>query len=79
MAHTITQLVRVLNKLKDKNLTEDKDLSNISYDKLEDLDNITEYEKLIILQYGAALKNHRVTSFLQNSKSNKKGGNKDGI
>ena len=75
MAHSITQLTRVLNKLKNNNITEDKDLMNISYDKLENLENITEYEKLIILQYGAALKNHKITSFLQDSKQNKKGGN----
>ena len=59
MAHSITQLVRVLNKLKNNNITEDKELVNISYDKLENLEGITEYEKLIILQYGAALKNHK--------------------
>ena len=79
MAQSITQLIRVLNKLKVNNITEDKELMNISYDKLEVFENITEYEKLIILQYGAALKNHRVTSFLQNSKNKAKGGNKDGI
>ena len=79
MAHSITQLVRVLNKLKNNNITEDKELVNISYDKLENLEDITEYEKLIILQYGAALKNHKITSFLQGSKTRKKGGNKDGI
>ena len=75
MAHTITQIVRVLNKLKNNDITEDKDLCNISYDKLENLKDITEYEKLIILQYGAALKNHKVTSFLQDSKTRKKGDN----
>lgn len=79
MAQSVTQLIRVLNKLKVNNITEDKELMNISYDKLEVFENITEYEKLIILQYGAALKNHRVTSFLQNSKNKAKGGNKDGI
>lgn len=73
MAHTITQIVRVLNKLKGNGITEDKDLSNISYDKLENFNNITEYEKLIVLQYGAAIKNHKVTAFLQCSKSRKKG------
>lgn len=73
MAHTITQIVRVLNKLKGNGITEDKDLSNISYDKLENFNNITEYEKLIVLQYGAAIKNHKVTAFLQSSKSRKKG------
>ena len=73
MAHTITQIVRVLNKLKSNGITEDKDLSNISYDKLENFNNITEYEKLIVLQYGAAIKNHKVTAFLQSSKSRKKG------
>ena len=75
MAHTITQIVRVLNKLKGNGITEDKDLSNISYDKLENFNNITEYEKLIVLQYGAALKNHKVTAFLQDSKTRKKGDN----
>ena len=40
MAHSITQLTRVLNKLKSNNITEDKDLMNISYDKLENLENI---------------------------------------
>lgn len=79
MAQSVTQLIRVLNKLKVNNITEDRELMNISYDKLEVFENITEYEKLIILQYGAALKNHRVTSFLQNSKNKAKGGNKDGI
>lgn len=79
MAQSVTQLIRVLNKLKSNNITEDKELMNISYDKLESIENITEFEKLIILQYGAALKNHRVTSFLQNSKNKVKGGNKDGI
>ena len=73
MAHTITQIVRVLNKLKGNGITEDKDLSNISYDKLENFNNITEYEKLIVLQYGAAIKNHKVTAFLQSSKLRKKG------
>ena len=73
MAHTITQIVRVLNKLKGNGITKDKDLSNISYDKLENFNNITEYEKLIVLQYGAAIKNHKVTAFLQCSKSRKKG------
>ena len=73
MAHTITQIVRVLNKLKGNGITEDKDLSNISYDKLENFNNITEYEKLIVLQYGAAIKNHKVTAFLQSLKSRKKG------
>ena len=73
MAHTITQIVRVLNKLKGNGITEDKDLSNISYDKLENFNNITEYEKLIVLQYGAAIKNHKVTAFLQSSQSRKKG------
>lgn len=73
MAHTITQIVRVLNKLKENNITEDKDLSNITYDKLENIENITEYEKLIILQYSNALKNHRITAFLQSSKQRKKG------
>ena len=73
MALSITQLVRVLNKLKNNNITEDKELINISYDKMENLENITEYEKLIVLQYGAALKNHKITSFLQGTKQRKGG------
>lgn len=75
--YSITQISRALKKLSDTGLTEDKDISQITYSKLLEFKNIAPMEKIIILEYCEAIKNKKVTPFLCGGKG--RGGKKNGI
>lgn len=72
---TTIQIIKALNKLKKNDITDDKVVIQLTYEKMSKI-NLTPIEKIIILEYKEALKNKTVTKFLCRAD---KGDEKNGI
>ena len=60
---TTIQIIKALNKLGKSEITDDKVIMQLTYEKVSKV-NLTPIEKIIILEYKEALKNKTVTNFL---------------
>lgn len=60
---TTIQIIKALNKLGKRGITDDKVIMQLTYEKVSKV-NLTPIEKIIILEYKEALKNKTVTNFL---------------
>lgn len=67
---TTIQIIKALNKLKRSGITQDKDVMQLTYEKISKI-NLTPIEKIIILEYKESLKNRTVTKFLCRDSANK--------
>ena len=73
---TTIQIIKALNKLGKSEITDDKVIMQLTYEKVSKV-NLTPIEKIIILEYKEALKNKTVTNFLW--RANSKGDETNGI